>query len=308
MSKKKFTIGGLKSTHGLPNERMLIHGPEKVGKTTFICSAPDVVALDIEGRMGHMDVPAWSIDSWEDSVDALETLLHDDHSFQNVAIDSASYLERYLKDHICRKNRWTAEEASDFARWNRLAKESYWPQFFVMLERLDREKNMGVLMSAHTVEKELRAINGDPYHRFIPDLCGKSPEIFKHWCHFIGFASTNDMIIRQKVEGRTVVRTRTADESILYCRHTPRYDAGSSYSLPSYLPLDYEEYVKAREHGQDVAAHLIEQIEELLADHPKPFQKQVRDWIGDGKNIGRLEAAVARLQEKAQESDNENEE
>lgn len=302
-AKPKFSIGNLRSTNRLPNERMLIHGPEKVGKTTFVCSAPNVVALDIEGRMGHMDVQAWTIASWEEAIEALDVLLHEDHEFENVVIDSLSFLERHLKTFIMREAKWSAKEASEYARWNKLAKETYWPQFLLMLERLDREKGMGVLMTAHTVEKELRSLNGDPYHRFIPDLCGKSPEIFKHWAHFIGFASTNDVVTRAALDGRTVVRTSSGDESILYCRHTPRYDAGSSYGLPSSIPLDWDEYAVMREDSWDRTATLEQEVEELLADADKAFAKSVREWIAEGNNsIGRLEAAVARLREKADES------
>lgn len=310
MTKRKFTIKGLESTHRLPNERMLIHGPEKVGKTTFVCSAPDVVALDVEGRMGHMDVQAWRITSWEDALDALDTILHEDHQFQNVVIDSLSFLERHLKSFIEKRNKWTPEEASDFARWNRLAKESYWPQFLLRLERLDRERQMGVLMTAHTVEKELRSLRGDPYHRYIPDLCGKSPEIFKHWAHFIGFASTSDMIVKAKEDGRTVVRTSSTGESVLYCRHTPRYDAGSSYGLPPSIPLDWDEYASIRSESWDRVQSLESEVEKLLEGKDKKLRVTVTNWIDQGnRSISRLEAAVARLRELDEESgDDENKE
>lgn len=75
--------------------RILIYGPEKMGKTSLAAEFPDPIFLRIEcGPPEGVDLPGWDIACKDDIYDAIGELYNSDHDFKTVVIDSVSALER----------------------------------------------------------------------------------------------------------------------------------------------------------------------------------------------------------------------
>jgi hypothetical protein len=83
--------------------RILIYGPEKMGKTSLACEFPDPIFLRIEcGPPEGIELPGWDIASKDDLYEAIGTLYNEDHDFKTVVIDSVSALERkVIWPHVC---------------------------------------------------------------------------------------------------------------------------------------------------------------------------------------------------------------
>lgn len=263
---RRISLANVASSRCVQPFRTLMYGPEKVGKTSALARAPKCIALDIEGRMGHVDVPKFpNITTWDEALEALETLLREKHDYQNVLIDSVSSLEKLLKLKVMQDSGWNASEAGEFQRWVKLAVESYWPAFFALCERLGREKNMGVLMTAHMSIKTMKNPSGEPYDRYRPDLCGdKGPQLFLHWCHDVLFATYKDNIAGIKIDGKRRVVATTNGERVMYTRHQPIFDAGNSCGLPPGMVMDFDLYMKLREDGLGPIDHQVARASKLI--------------------------------------------
>lgn len=263
----RMSLANVKSSRCVQPYRTLVFGAEKVGKTTFIAKAPGAIALDIEGRMGHIDVPKFpTITSWQEALDALETLRVEKHDYKNVLIDSVSALEKHVKVEVMNEGDWSATEADEYGRWLKVAISSYWPRLFTALERLERERNMGVLMTAHMAVKNMKNPGGEPYDRFRPALGGQEgPQLFLHHVHDVLYATHDDVIRLEKKGGRERVRTSTTGNRVLYTQHTPAYDAGNSCGLPPCIEMDFDFYARLREEGLAPPDQVKKTVIELLA-------------------------------------------
>jgi hypothetical protein len=291
---RKFNIGSLKSTFRLAPPRVVVHGDEKTGKSTFACSAAGTVALDIENRLGHIDVPAWRIDSWEDVFDALATLASEKHDFKMVAIDTASALEPLVKEYIVREYfKGNIKDAEAYSAWVRSALSTEWPRFFVALERLVRERDMGWAITCHSQIKSVNSPIAPEYTRFQIALQGQVPGIFRHNCDDLGFVTKEDFFVK---DGKRM-KGSTSGASIVHWTHSPAYEAGNSVGLPDEMPLDWGAYIDAREAGWNRLPTLLEDAKALLKEiTDAAVVKKARAHITANKNnVNVVQSAVNRL-------------
>ncbi|MEI6225750.1 MAG: AAA family ATPase, partial [Deltaproteobacteria bacterium] len=73
--------------------RLLIHGIDGIGKSSFAASAPNPVFLGPEDGTNHLDVARFPVPtSWEDVIDALRTLATDKGGFETLVVDSLDWL------------------------------------------------------------------------------------------------------------------------------------------------------------------------------------------------------------------------
>jgi ribosomal protein S15P/S13E len=82
--------------------RLLIYGPEKMGKTSLACEFPNPIFLRVEcGPPEGLELPGWDITSMPDLEEKIGLLYNDDHDFKTVVIDSISALEsKVIWPHI----------------------------------------------------------------------------------------------------------------------------------------------------------------------------------------------------------------
>jgi hypothetical protein len=296
---RRISLANVASSRCVQPFRTLMYGPEKAGKTSALARAPKCIALDIEGRMGHVEVAKFpNITSWDEALEALETLIAEKHDYQNVLIDSVSALEKLLKLKVMADAKWDAAEAGEFQRWAKLANESYWPSFFALCERLEREKGMGILMTAHMVVKSMKNPDGEAYDRFRPDLCGdKGPQLFLHWCHDVLYATYQDMIMTVTKGGRSRVKTSTTGDRIMWTRHRPAFDAGNSCGLPEQMPLDFDLYMKLREDGLGPLSHQISRASRLIEQVRDPARRSgAKAFLeANNKDIGMVFQIIEQL-------------
>lgn len=69
-------------------QRVIIYGPEGVGKSTLAAGLPAPVLLDTEQGSSHIDVARLDCRSYGDVINAIEELTQGGHEFRTVIIDS----------------------------------------------------------------------------------------------------------------------------------------------------------------------------------------------------------------------------
>ena len=99
---------GVKITSGLVNrpQKIVIYGPEGIGKTTLASDFPTPVFIDTEGGTAHMNVcrADWG-STWEDLLNAVDEIVKNkkDLGLETLVIDTADWTEQLCVDHILKK-------------------------------------------------------------------------------------------------------------------------------------------------------------------------------------------------------------
>lgn len=218
-------------------QKVVIYGPEGVGKSTLAGRMPDPVFLDTEGGTHHLDVARFdSASTWEDIIGAVATLAGPDHSFRTLVIDTADWLEKRLAEHLCRKSGKESIEEFGYGKgWILLAEE--FARFLGSLERLIA-RGIHIVFLAHATVRKFEApdqVGG--YDRFELKLSKQVAPLIKEWADVVIFATYVTRTV-EKDSGK--LRGVGGKERVLFANHAAAYDAKNRHGLPDKLPFAIE--------------------------------------------------------------------
>lgn len=240
--------------------RLLIHGTDGVGKTTFGADAPEPLFLGTEDGTGHLDVARFPTpDSWDEIKDAIATLTLDRGGFKTLVIDSLDWAEPLLHSQLCREQNVSIVEdlGGGYGKWVGIVVDQ-WRGLLAQLERLQRTQGMNVILIAHSFIKQFSNPEGEDYSRYVLKLADKSGALCREWVKGCYFAQYETFAVKEK--GKRVKGVSTGAR-LLYTQRTAAYDAKDRYGLPESLPLGWDDFEQAARNGGEEIAALTSEIQ-----------------------------------------------
>lgn len=86
-------------------QKVVVYGPEGIGKTTFAADFPDPLFIDTEGSTNVYDVarlPAPT--SWTMLLDEVREVIKNPTCCKTLVIDTIDWAEQLCVGHVCAKN------------------------------------------------------------------------------------------------------------------------------------------------------------------------------------------------------------
>lgn len=230
-----FTVTSTRQAKAL---KVVVYGPEGIGKTTFANKFPQPVYIDTEGSTNFIDgkkLP--NPTSWTMLLEELEYLKSTSGIARTVVIDTMDWAENLAKQHLMAKNNWDAIDASSYGtRYVALADE-----IGKLLNKLSElvELNYNVVLLAHSETKkhELPDELG-AFDRYVLKLERRDASLVKEWADMILFANFKTTVI---TDSKTNSKKATGGQRVMYTTHKPTWDAKNRLGLADELPFDYEQ-------------------------------------------------------------------
>lgn len=285
--------------------RILIHGVDGVGKSTFGADAPNPIFLGSEDGTDHLDVARFPVpQSWDDVLDAIRTLAAEPSTYKTLVIDSLDWTEPLLWKSICARQGVASIEdvGGGYGKGYQAALDE-WRVLIAALERLQRDRGMHVLLIAHSFIKPFKNPEGEDYDRYIIKLNEKAAALAREWCGGVYFANYETFAVKDKAKR---VRGVSTGARLIYTQRTAAYDAKDRYELPESLPLSWGEFAAAVERGQSAdPVALKEEIQRKAKLLGAEMEKATLDSLGrvgdDGSKLAQLNSWVnAKVAEKAE--------
>lgn len=218
-------------------QKVVLYGPEGIGKTMFAANFPGALFIDTEGGTDTYDVARLPVpQSWtalKDTVRAVAT----ERPCQTLVIDTADWAEKMLCTELCAKHKWDSMETLGYGKcWTYCLEE-----FGRLLDLLTdvRDAGLNVVVTAHAmVSKFEQPDEAASYDRWTMKLYKKDAALLKEWADallFMNYKTTVEMVgegFMAKGKARNSKRT-------LFCDHHAAWDAKNRWGLPSEVPMDY---------------------------------------------------------------------
>lgn len=236
-----------KTKHAKP-PRVIIHGSEKVGKSTFFAQAPDAIFIQTEDGLAGIDAQAFPLATdLSDVFEAIDSLQNEEHDFRTVVIDSADWLERLIHDKVCQDhNVKTIELAAGGYGKGYSEALNYWRKLLGALDHLSATRGMIVGMICHSRIVTINDPESEAYDCYKMKLhepkSGNSGalSLLNEWADVIGFAAKK--VFAKKTESGERFRGIDGGQRELRLEGSPAYLAGNRYNLPPVINLSWADF------------------------------------------------------------------
>lgn len=249
-------------------QRLLIYGPEGIGKTTMASQMPNPVFVDVEDGSGHLYVRRMPVPpSWDVLMDECRSIAESPEDCMTIVVDSADAAERLCWQKVCQRAKKDSIEAWGYGKGYVVAAEEYRK----LLEVLDTciAAGVNVVLIAHSqMRKFERPDEAGAYDRFEVKLNKHVAAMTKEWADAVLFLDYETFVsVDEQGKGKA-----TGGKRIIRTSHNVSWDAKNRWGLPDKLQLDDSGIAQVR---QFLSVGDAPKSEPVAKPEPKP-EKQPR--------------------------------
>jgi hypothetical protein len=310
MALSNVTKGKRKQPH-----RVLVYGPEGIGKSTFGSGAPNPIFLPVEDGTNHLDVARFpKPETWSHVLGAVRVLIESEHEYKTLVIDTLDAAEPLLWQYMVTRD--TTKDSSGKPKLTDIESYGYgkgytkalddWRILLKMLETLGERRGMHVIFLAHSWIKSFKNPQGEDYDRYELKLNAKASGLLKEWSDCVFFANYETYA---KKDDKKRVRGVDTGARLIFTERRAAYDAKNRFGLSNELALSWADFDAASQQDPDPVA-LREEIARKAVELGPEVAKLVAESVAKAGDSTQTLIIInnrvnSRLAEKAEKESSE---
>lgn len=216
-------------------QKVIIYGPEGIGKSTFASQFPESLFIDTEGSTKHLDVARLPKPySWTMLLEEIKYVKNNPNICKTLIIDTADWAEQLCTTELCAKSKKNGIEDFGYGKgYVYLAEE-----FGRLLNALEEliELGINIVFTAHTQMRKFEEPHEmGAYDRWEMKLQKKTAPLVKEWADMVLFANYKTYVIK-KDDNKSKAQ---GGNRVMYTTHHPCWDAKNRHNLPEEIPFEY---------------------------------------------------------------------
>mgnify|MGYP000417662755 FL=1 len=267
-------------------KKVVVYGPEGIGKSTFASQFPDPVFIDTEGSTAAMDVARLPRPtSWNMLLKEVEYIKSHPETCRTLVIDTIDWAEQLCVDHIC--SIYNKKGIEDFGYGNGYVYTK--EEFGRFLNRLSDviEVGVNIVLTAHAQLRKFEQPDElGAYDRWELKLGKKTQSqtspLVKEWADMLLFCNYKTYSVATDKDGKK--HKAQGGKRVMYTSHHPCWDAKNRYGLPEMCDFDYQVIKGILEEGSQKEEKKVEipkeQKQETSSEQAeKPAQKAEESFM-----------------------------
>lgn len=245
-------------------QKVVVYGPEGIGKSTLASQFPDAVFIDTEGSTKHLDVArTMKPPTWANLLDQIKYFTKNPEALGTLVIDTADWAEQLAAVDVCSKvHKQSIEDFGYGKGYVYLAEE-----FAKLLNALDEiiEQNINVVLVAHAqLRKFEQPDEMGAYDRYELKLTRKTAPLIKEWADMILFANYETYVVKTEEKKAKA----QGGKRVMHTTHHPCWDAKNRHGLPDKMPFEYAQI-----------AHCFSPVEVKVQPKPEPEKPKKKQEV-----------------------------
>lgn len=217
-------------------QRVVIYGPEGIGKTSLAARFPGAVFIDTEGSTRNFDVARYpDPNSWEGLLQTVRYAMEYPQNQQTLVIDTADWAEKLCVQAVCDRAQKTGIEDFGYGKGYVYLKE----EFSKLLTYLDGVIAAGihVVVTAHAALRKVEQPDEmGSYDHWELKLTKFVGPMLKEWADLVLFCNYKTIVVQDENKKNKAQGGRR----VMYTAHHPCWDAKNRHNLPPELPMEWE--------------------------------------------------------------------
>lgn len=221
-------------------QKVVIYGPEGIGKSTFAAQFPDSVFIDTEGSTKKLNIRRFpKPSSWEMLKNEVKEAMNG-RLCKTLVIDTFDWAEQLCIETICSAHQKKGIE--DFGYGNGYVYEKEEIGKFLNLLQEVVDSGINVVLTAHAQMRKFEQPDElGAYDRWELKLGKKTSSqispLVKEWADMVLFANYKTYAVAVDKDGKKF--KAQGGDRVMYTTHHPCWDAKNRDGLPSEMPFEY---------------------------------------------------------------------
>lgn len=279
-------------------QKVVIYGPEGIGKSSFAAQFPRPLFIDTEASTMHMDVARLERpSSWAVLMEYVQELTKDHQGFTTLVIDTIDWAEQLCVQHICAKHQVGGIEDIGYGKGYVYEKEEFGKLLNKLQDLID--SGMNVVLTAHAMVRKFERPDQPPYDRYELKLnkaaSQKISDMVKEWADMLLFANYKEEVLKVDSKDSSSKKVRVSGgQRVMYTSHHPNWDAKNRHGLKECLPFEFaqiENCIPKNIQKSQVEEKLVEDVKAPLKEEPvvqtEP-KKKAKEDDGIPKDLKKL--------------------
>ncbi len=225
-------------------KKVVIYGPEGIGKSTFAAHFPSPVFIDVEGSTTFMDVArAPKPSSFAMLLEQIRYFISNPQLLRTLVIDTADWAEKMCIEDLLAGYGKKSIEDFGYGKGYTMAFE----QFGSMLNLCTTlvERGVNVVITAHAWMRKFEQPDElGSYDRWELKLGQKTGSrtapVIKEWADILLFANYKTYVVNIDDQGAAKGKNKVqGGKRVMYTAHHVCWDAKNRFGLAEELPFDY---------------------------------------------------------------------
>ncbi|MFN9202439.1 MAG: ATP-binding protein [Gemmatimonas sp.] len=224
--------------------KMIIYGPQGIGKTTFGAAFYNPVLLPTEKGWGNLRIKRTRhIETYGDLMTIVGALYTGQHDYGTALLDSLTSLERLVWAETARRHGEQSIEGWDYGK-GYIEADEVWNEVLTALNALQSERQMSIVCTAHATVTRFNSPTAEPYDRYDIDLHKRANALVQRWADVVGFChwqtstTSTDLGFKKKA-----TRGISTGQRLLALEERPAWQAKNRFQLPPVMELDASQFL-----------------------------------------------------------------
>lgn len=223
-------------------EKVVIYGPEGIGKSTLGSKFPNPLAIDTEGSTKKLDIARLDRpQSWAMLMGQMQQIKMDHMGYNTLVVDTADWAEMLCSRDLCERSQLSGIEDFGFGKGYQYLAESYAQMLHLLDDIID--SGMHVVILAHAILKKFEQPDEmGSYDRWSLKLQKKTAPLLMEWADMVLFANYKTYVINVDGQGAAKGKNKAqGGKRVMYTSHHPAWDAKNRHGLPEEIDMDYSQ-------------------------------------------------------------------
>lgn len=216
-------------------QKVVLYGPEGIGKSTLASAFPDPLFIDTEGGTSHLNVKRVTIDgTFGDLIETIQAVAAQDVC-RSLVLDTMDWAEQICVADLLKKYRQTSIESFGYGKgYTYLAEEVQ--QILRAFDSVIASGKNAVIVAHAKMRKQELPDEAGAFDRWELKLSRQAAPLVKEWADMLLFLNYKTMVIHTE-DGSNKAQ---GGKRVIYTSHHPCWDAKNRCGLADELPLCFD--------------------------------------------------------------------